>query len=102
MQFEGGELEEIKGYKYLETILSNTGNFRNNEINLKKKELRASYYLLKNIALNLKSSSAIKLFDKVIEPILLCNSEVTNAFFHKLGIMKNLKNQGDLSKSSAN
>ena len=80
LQFNGSELEEVKEYKYLGTIVSNSGNFRQNELYLKNKGLRASFSLLKNIGLNMKPSSFLKLFERVIQPILLYNSEVTQAF----------------------
>ena len=41
-----------------------------NELNLKKKGLRASY-LISKIAIQANPSSSIKFFEKVVEPILM-------------------------------
>ena len=80
VRINGSELEEVKEYKYLGTVINNSGSFRQNELYLKKKGVRASFSLLKNIGLNMKPSSSVKLFEKLIQPILLYNSEVTLAF----------------------
>ena len=47
--FHFGDLlvEKTKSYKYLGTIVTNTGNFKLKEVNLKKKGLRASYLISK-------------------------------------------------------
>ena len=74
-------LKNTNSYKYLGTIISDTGSFKLNEINLKKKGLRASFIISKNIGPYSKPSTSIKIFEKVIEPILLYNCEVTGAFF---------------------
>ena len=66
-------------YKYLGTIMTKTGNFKLNEINLKKKGLRASYIISKNIGSFSKPSTSIRIFEKIIEPILMYNSEITGA-----------------------
>ena len=59
---------------------SNTsGKFKENDVFLKKKGLRASFSLIKSLG-NIKTSSLIKIFEKVVEPILLYNSEITQAF----------------------
>ena len=70
-------VEHAKSYKYLGTIISDTGNFKLNEVNLKKKGLRASFIISKNIAQCAKPSTSISLFEKIVEPILLYNSEIT-------------------------
>ena len=70
-------------YKYLGTIITYTGNFKLNEVNLKKKGLRASFLIFKQIGRNAKPSSAIKIFEKVVEPILLYNCEITGACIPK-------------------
>ena len=75
-------VEKTKSYKYLGSIITNTGNFNLNEINLKKKGLRASY-LISKIGVHAKPSSSIKIFEKVVEPILLYNCEVSLAYFPK-------------------
>ena len=64
------------------TIVTNTGNFRLNEINLKKKGLRASY-LISKITQHAKPSSSIKIFEKIVEPILMYNCEVSLAYMAK-------------------
>ncbi len=76
------QLKIVKEYKYLGTIISNTGNFNLNETNLKKKGLRASYLLTKSLN-GAKPSSAIKIFEKIIEPILLYNCEIALAYLPK-------------------
>ena len=75
-------MKTVKEYKYLGTIISNTGNFNLNEINLKKKGLRASYLLGRSLK-HAKPSSAIKIFEKVTEPILLYNCEIALAYLPK-------------------
>ena len=74
-------LENAVSYKYLGTIITNTGNFKLNHANLKKKGIRASFIITQNIGRYCKPSTAIKIFEKVIEPILMYNSEITCAFF---------------------
>ena len=76
------QLKMVKEYKYLGTLISNTGNFSLNETNLKKKGLRASYLLTKSLK-GTKPSSTIKLFEKIIEPILLYNCEIALAYLPK-------------------
>ena len=76
--FDNTVLKIVKEYKYLGTTVTNTGNFKLNEINLKKKGLRATYLLTKSIG-HVKPSTAIKLFDKIVEPILTYNCEVALA-----------------------
>ena len=80
----GRQLVEVaKSYKYLGTILTNTGNFKTNEVNLKRKGIRASFLITKNIGTYSKASTAIKIFEKIIEPILMYNCEVSQAFVPK-------------------
>ena len=67
-------------YKYLGTTLTNTGNFKINCNTLKKKGLRAAYIINSNIGKHSKVSTAIKIFEKTIEPILTYNCEVTEAY----------------------
>ena len=62
--FDNTVLKIVKEYKYLGTTVTNTGNFKLNEVNLKKKGLRATYLLTKSIG-HVKPSTAIKLFDKI-------------------------------------
>ena len=42
--------------------------------------MRASFSLIKGLGTNIKLSSLIKIFEKVFEPILLYNCEITQAF----------------------
>ena len=76
-------VERTKSYKYLGTFITNTGNFGMNENNLKRKGLRASYLIAKNIGMCSKPSTSIKIFEKVVEPILMYNSEVAQAYMPK-------------------
>ena len=73
-------LETSKSYKYLGTIITNNGNFKLNEVNLKKKGQRASFMINQHITYHSKPSTAIRLFEKLIEPILTYNCEVTMAY----------------------
>ena len=75
-------IETTKSYKYLGSIITNTGNFKQNEQNLKKKGLRASY-LISKISLQAKPSTSIKIYEKVVEPILMYNCEVSLAYAPK-------------------
>ena len=75
-------IETTKSYKYLGSIITNTGNFKLNEQNLKKKGLRASY-LISKISLTAKPSTSIKIYEKVVEPILMYSCEVSLAYVPK-------------------
>ena len=77
---DGQIITHAKFYKYLGTIITDTGNFKLNEIHLKKKGLRASFLISKNIGLHAKPSISIGIYEKVVEPILLYNSEITSSF----------------------
>ena len=81
-KFGESELKLVKEYNYLGTVISNTGNFQLNENILKKKGLRASYLLTKSLK-HAKPSSAIRIFEKVIEPILMYNCEIALAYLPK-------------------
>ena len=85
-------IEETKTYKYLGSIVTNTGNFKNNNNNMKKKGLRASFLVTQNIGKFSKASTAINIFEKIVEPILLYNSEITQAYIPKWNIEKFIKN----------
>ncbi len=82
LNFKLGEqaLENAQSYKYLGTIITNTGNFKMNHANIKKKGIRASFLITKNIGPYCKPSTAIKIFEKTVEPILMYNSEITCAY----------------------
>ena len=73
------KLDHSSKYKYLGTIVSDSGSFKLNEKNLKAKGLRASFLITKNVSSISKPSTAIKIFEKTVEPILLYNSEITGA-----------------------
>jgi hypothetical protein len=74
------DLETTDTYKYLGTKLTHTGNFKTNQNLLRKKGLRAAYLIIKGIGKDCKVSSAIRIYEKVVEPILTYNCEVTEAF----------------------
>ena len=74
--FENKPLKVVKEYKYLGTTVTNTGKFKVNEVYLKKKGLRATYLLTQSIK-DTKVSTSIKLFEKIVEPILTYNCEVS-------------------------
>ena len=74
------KLEVTKRYKYLGTLITNTGNFKLNEVNLKRKGQRATFMINQQITNYSKPSTAITLFEKIIEPILTYNCEVTMAY----------------------
>ena len=76
-------LEKCKSYKYLGTIMTNTGNFKQNTTNLKKKGLRAAFIISKNIGKYSKPSTSIAIFEKVVEPILMYNCEIAMAYIPK-------------------
>ena len=76
-------LEEVNQFRYLGNIISNTGNFKQNDKYLKLKGQRASYQLMKLVGRYMKPSNNISLFEKIIEPILLYNCEITTAYIPK-------------------
>ena len=81
--FDKHPLEEVKQFKYLGNILTNTGNFNQNDKYLRLKGVRATYQLMKILGRRLKPSKTIKLFEKIVEPIVLYNCEITVAFLAK-------------------
>ena len=101
IKYNGNVLEQVKQFKYLGTIIEKSGNFKQNDIFLKNKGLRASFSIIKCLATNtgMKISSLINIFEKVVEPILLYNCEITQAFlpnnwsYDKFN--KNIWNKGD-------
>ena len=95
-------VEKTSSYKYLGTIVTNTGNFKTNENNLKKKGLRASFLIAK-ISQHAKPSSSLKIYEKVVEPILMYNCEVSLAYMPKTWSYEKFKNNmwdvgGDVNK----
>ena len=71
----GHPLEEVKQFKYLGNIITNTGNFKQNDNYLKLKGQRASYQIMKVIGKYMKPSKSLSLFEKIVEPILLYSCE---------------------------
>ena len=97
--FGGNVVEQTTSYKYLGTIITDTGNFKLNRSNLKRKGLRASYIILKNIGWFSKPQTAIRLYEKLIEPILLYNCEISEAYMPKTWDFKKFKtNMWDMGK----
>ena len=87
-------------YKYLGTVITNTGSFKLNEIKLKQKGLRASFIITKNIGPYAKPSTSIRIFEKIIEPILLHNSEISGAYFpNSWNYEKFVEKNGTLGKN---
>ena len=77
-------IEDVKQFKYLGNIITSTGNFNQNDKYLKLKGQRASFQVMKTLGTYMKPSKSIRLFEKVIEPILLYNCEITKAYItHK-------------------
>ena len=77
--YDGQTLEVVEKYKYLGTIVSKTGNFKLNHAYLRSKGLKARYAITRNIGLDCKASTLMKLFQKMVEPILLYNCEIAQA-----------------------
>ena len=99
--FGGHEVEITDQYKYLGTILTKSGTFKANDANIKKKGLRASYIISKNIGPYSKPSTAISIFEKVVEPILLHNAEITGAYITKTwNYDKFLEHMWDIGKEA--
>ena len=74
--FQGQCLEQVKQYKYLGTIICRNGGFNPNTKYLKGKGLRARYLVTKAVGFDGKPSTVIKIFEKMVEPILLYNCEI--------------------------
>ena len=74
--FQGQNLEQVKQYKYLGTIIDRNGSFDANIKYLKAKGLRARYLVTKTIGSDGKPSTIIKIFEKMVEPILMYNCEI--------------------------
>ena len=82
-------IENVKELKYLGNIITSTGNFQQNDKYLKLKGLRSSYQIMKILGMHMKPSKSIKLFEKIVEPILLYNCEITAAYLpHKWNFHK--------------
>ena len=72
-------LEQVKEYKYLGSMVSRTGSFNSNTAYLKGKGLRARFLVTKTIGYDVKPWTGIKIFEKMVEPILLYNCEISQA-----------------------
>ena len=79
-QYKGENLEVVNSYKYLGTIINRTGTFKLNDVYLKNKGLKARYAITRTIGIDCKVSLSIKLFQQMVEPILLYNCEVAQAY----------------------
>ena len=79
IKYQGQTLETVDSYKYLGTIISKTGSFKQNEQYLKGKGLKARYAVTRSIGVNGKTSTMIKIFQQMVEPILLYNCEIAQA-----------------------
>ena len=72
------KIDTCNSYKYLGTTISENGSFKNNLANLNKKASGAMFSLLKCINKHYAGDIKIllNLFDRMIVPVLLYNSEV--------------------------
>ena len=99
IKYDEHTLEDVKQFKYLGTIIDKSGSFKQNDIFLKKKGLRASFSIINKLGTNLRVSSLIKIFEKVIEPIILYNCEISQAFLPNnwsfIKFKENIWNQND-------
>ena len=91
IKFDGQTLGVVDRYKYLGTIISRTGNFKLNENYLKGKGLRARYAITKSIGLDCKVSTLLRIFQRMVEPILLYNCEVALACIPKTWTLEKFK-----------
>ena len=57
-------------------MVSRTGTFKLNEVYLKNKGLKARYAIARSIGIDCKVSTMIRLFERMVEPVLLYNCEV--------------------------
>ena len=89
--YDGEKLEIVSNYKYLGTMISRTGSFKLNEIYLKNKGLKARYAITRSIGIDCKVSTMMRLFQKMIEPILLYNCEVAQVYIPNTWTMENFK-----------
>ena len=99
IKYDEHTLEDVKQFKYLGTIIDKSSSFKQNDIFLKKKGLRASFSIINKLGTNLRVSSLIKIFEKVIEPIILYNCEISQAFLPNnwsfIKFKENIWNQND-------
>ena len=75
------KIDITKEYTYLGLKLNNNGNFKLAQKQLSEKALRALYKIRKHVDFHKMSPKmATKIFDAIISPILLYNSEVLGAY----------------------
>jgi hypothetical protein len=83
--FNDRKLENVMEYKYLGLTLNSKGNIKSCRKQLYGQALKAMYKLKKCIqGTNINIRTALKLFDTLIEPILLYGCEITNLITIKL------------------
>lgn len=81
--FGKNRVKQCNEYKYLGSFITNSGTFKQNEVAIRKKGIRASFLITQNVGFLAKTSTLIDIFEKTIEPILTYNSEVTMAYIPK-------------------
>jgi hypothetical protein len=71
-------LAEVKEYNFLGNIIDNKGRFKRSAQELSKKGLKAFFSLKKYLSefLHVPVQLSCKLFDSLIRPIILYNSEI--------------------------
>ena len=75
--YGGKELNITNSYKYLGTIINNNGTFNLAREELKNKGLKAMFSMWRSISTgNTNITLANKLFDAMVKPIIIYNSEV--------------------------
>ena len=74
-------IDVVQDYTYLGTIISSSGNFKISLDHLKEKALHALFSLGRHTNCSkLKPSLACKIFDAMISPIFLYNSEIWGGY----------------------
>ena len=77
------EVEVVKNIKYLGLMLNNNGSFNDAISNLRDKSMKALFKLFKSLkACTPSVKTSMHLFDAMIKPILLYNSEIWGAMGH--------------------
>ena len=78
---ENQAIDVVQDYTYLETKISSSGNLKISLDHLKEKALHALFSLRRHANFSkLKPSLACKIFDTLISPILLYNSEIWGGY----------------------